>query len=73
MAQVNVLRGVRETLSSHLAGDCDIAGYAFVVWGSDNASTADLQCGIRSKIASIAVPDFIRNRLLAKKREDWIA
>lgn len=71
VAMINVMRGVRDTLSAHVDAGADIAGFAFVVWASDNTSTADLRCGARSKIPSIATPDVIRNRLLAFKIEEW--
>lgn len=46
-----------------------LAGYALVVWQTDGTSTAFLQSD--GKIPSILVPDFVRNRLLAMRIEDW--
>lgn len=46
-----------------------LAGYAVVVWRADGGSTAYLQSN--GQIPSILVPDFVRNRLLAQKIEDW--
>lgn len=48
-----------------------IAGFAVVVWGPDNGSVAILSVNKRSKIPSIMVPDFVRNRLLADQIETW--
>lgn len=59
--------GVREVLDQH---SVDFAGYAFMVWGMDGSSTCDLQT--KSNIPSILVPDFVRNRLLGMKIEEWI-
>lgn len=46
-----------------------LAGYAVVVWRTDGVSSAYLQSN--GQIPSILVPDFVRNRLLAEKIEDW--
>ena len=60
------LQMVRETVDAAE----DVGGWAFVVWGPDGASVAAV--GVpRSNIPSILVPDFVRNRLLAYRREDW--
>lgn len=48
----------------------DIAGFAFVVWGSDMKSVAELQVW-DNPIPSAVVPDFVRNRLLADRIETW--
>lgn len=48
----------------------DIAGFAFVVWGADMRSIAELQVWENS-IPSAVVPDFVRNRLLAERIESW--
>ena len=46
-----------------------VAGYAFVVWDEEGGSSASAvgTC----TIPGILVPDFVRNRLLAYKIEDW--
>lgn len=59
---------VRQVLD---AQGTDITGFAFVVWGADLSSSADLASGDGSPIPSILIPDFVRNRLLARKIEDW--
>lgn len=63
-----VLDQVKEVLSGH--GD-DIAGMAFVVWASDNGSTASLRGGPSSSVPIIAMPEFIKQRLIAEKIDDW--
>lgn len=51
----------------------DICGFALVVWASDTRSTADLGAKVHdgSVIPEILIPDFVRNRLLAVKIEEW--
>lgn len=49
----------------------DIAGIAIVVWSADGGSAANLRISPASKIPSILVPDFVRNRLLAERIEQW--
>ena len=49
----------------------DVAGAAFVVWSADNGSSAMMFAGADSRIPSILIPDFVRNRLLAVKIIDW--
>lgn len=48
-----------------------VAGMAVVVWAPDNSSTVTLTVNDSSKIPSIMVPDFVRNRLLAERIESW--
>lgn len=62
---------IRRVLDSHGKGMC---GFALVVWGADGRSTADLGTKTPDNglvIPEILVPDFVRNRLLAVKIEDW--
>ena len=47
----------------------NIAGFALVVWGSNATSVAMLESD--GRIPSILVPDFVRNRLLARQIERW--
>lgn len=58
---------IRDLLDSH--GD-DISGFAIVVWDKSGASTARMQ-SVHPSIPVIYVPDFVRNRLLALKIEEW--
>lgn len=68
-------RNNRQAVEDHIRGCLDpqgpdIAGFAFVVWGSDMRSTATLQVW-ENPIPSALVPDFVRNRLLADRIETW--
>lgn len=58
---------IKRTLDAH---DDRIAGYAIVVWAPDGASTADIR-STGNTVPGIMVPDFVRNRLLAEKIEQW--
>lgn len=49
----------------------NVAGFALVIWGSDGGSTCDAQVADGSSIPTILVPDFVRNRLLAQRIEQW--
>lgn len=60
------LSKVREVLETQ----GNVSGYAFVAWGGDGMSTAYMFCGPGS-FPSIYAPDFVRNRLLALKVEEW--
>lgn len=48
-----------------------VAGFAAVIWGADNSSTSLITVNAGSRIPSIYVPDFVRNRLLASQIEAW--
>jgi hypothetical protein len=48
-----------------------IVGYAVVLWDSDLGSTASLRAGQGSTIPSIAMPEFVKQRLLAAKIAEW--
>jgi hypothetical protein len=48
-----------------------MVGYALVIWDASTASSATIRCGAGSTIPSIAMPDFVRNRVLAAKIEEW--
>lgn len=49
--------------------DRPLGGAAIAVWDIDGSSICDLQSN--GTIPAILVPDFVRNRLLAAKIEDW--
>jgi hypothetical protein len=49
----------------------DIVGVAVVIWGSDNGSVAAIETYGKSQRPEILVPDFVRNRLLGSKIEEW--
>lgn len=48
-----------------------IAGYAMVAWDADGTSWSTCRVGQASAIPSVLVPDFVRNKLLAQRIEDW--
>jgi hypothetical protein len=69
--RANIERRIRDALDAHGPKVC---GFALVVWGEDGRSTADLGTHTPESgmvIPEILVPDFVRNRLLACKIEDW--
>lgn len=47
----------------------EFSGYAIVTWHKDGTSVCEL--GSDGRIPSVLVPDFVRNRLLAQKIEEW--
>ena len=59
---------IRDVLDAHGG---DFAGYAIVVWAPNSDSTASARSGQDSRIPTIMVPDFVRNRLLAERIEEW--
>lgn len=65
----NLRASIRNVMKVGAGFDKTLAGYAFVAWGTDGMSIAHLQSN--GQIPSILVPDFVRNRLLAEKIEDW--
>ena len=48
-----------------------VVGFALVIWDADGGSSATVRAGAGSTIPSIAMPDFVRNRLLAAKINEW--
>lgn len=49
----------------------DFVGFALVAWGADLSSTSECKVSQGSRIPTILVPDFVRNRLLAERIEEW--
>ncbi len=79
-ADLRILRGggdpQRARIDEHVRLALDgmgagIVGFAFVVWGDDNGSVAVAENFEGSRIPSILVPEFVRNRLLARQIEIW--
>jgi hypothetical protein len=67
---------LRRVLDNHTnaAGDRNVAGFAFVVWDGEGGSTAGMELYTvegGKTIPGVLVPDFVRNRLLAGKIEQW--
>jgi hypothetical protein len=50
-----------------------LVGWALVIWDGNLGSSASLCVGQGSTIPSIAMPEFIKNRLLAAKINEWSA
>lgn len=61
----------RRVIAAHVDGGSDIAGFAFVVWGHEGASTCKMHVEDGKPFPSILAPDFVRNRLLAERIETW--
>lgn len=79
-AEIRVLRSPTKAddraFAEHIVGKCmdhdfgsRIAGFAFVVWGPDNASVAYSYAGEASRIPRVMVPDFARERLMLEIAE----
>lgn len=49
----------------------DIAGFAFVVWDREGGSIVCVKLKDSCTIPGILVPDFVRNRILAEKIQEW--
>lgn len=60
---------VKRAIAGH---DDRIAGFAFVAWGPNNASTAEIRCWDNSQIALVQAPDFVRERLMHEVHERWV-
>lgn len=65
------MRETRDMIDGMTKEGRPVVGFAMVMWDSENASNAACKAYPGSSIPSIAVPDFVRNRLLAQKIEDW--
>lgn len=66
--RIGCLRRVRDILDNLSA---PMAGAAFVVWDANLQSGGFIAASARSRIPSIAMPEFIKNRLIAAKIEEW--
>lgn len=51
--------------------NCDVAGMAFILWDIEGTSVVKQLVKDGSRIPCILVPDFVRNRLLADRIEEW--
>lgn len=65
----HIERAVREMLDQHCA-DGELAGFCFMIWDTDCKSTAT-SANMGGHIPSVVIPDFVRNRLLQQRIEDW--
>jgi hypothetical protein len=67
----SILAETREMLDGMEADGQPVVGFAMVMWTADGSSDAACRAYPGSNIPSIAVPDFVRNRLLASKILEW--
>ncbi len=70
-ARVSFLRDMRWLVDAAQQDGRPIVGYAVVMWDADGGSSASLRAGRGSTIPSIAMPEFVKNRLLAEKIIEW--
>lgn len=70
-ARVSFLQDMRWLIAVAQHDGRPIVGYAVVLWDADLGSTASLRAGQGSTIPSIAMPEFVKNRLLAEKITEW--
>jgi hypothetical protein len=70
-ARVAFLQEMRSLVDDFQEGGLPIVGYAVVLWDADGGSSASLRAGRGSSIPSIAMPEFVKNRLLAEKIMEW--
>lgn len=69
--RIEVEDQIRKVLDAHLTGGSNnIAGFAFVVWAHDTASSADLRC-YESGVPRVMVPEFVKERLRHEITERW--
>jgi hypothetical protein len=66
-----ILTETREMIDGMKADGRPVVGFAMVMWAADGSSDAACRAYPGSNIPSIAVPDFARNRLLARKIGEW--
>lgn len=66
-----IMAETREMFDNMWATGNPVVGFAMVMWSSDGSSDAACRAYPGSNIPSIAVPDFVRNRLLASKISEW--
>jgi hypothetical protein len=70
-ARISFLRDMRRLVDAMQRDGKAIVGYAVVLWDADLSSNASLRVGQGSTIPSIAMPEFVKNRLLAEKINEW--
>lgn len=66
-----IMAETREMLDEMAAGGWPVVGFALVMWDGGGGSVAACRAYPGSNIPSIAIPDFARNRLLARKIYEW--
>lgn len=60
---------VSSVMKRHVTGG-RLGGFAFMIWDTDGSSTVDA-ANMDGNIPTILIPDFVRNRLLAARIEQW--
>jgi hypothetical protein len=71
-ARITFLADMRGLVDAIQSDGMPIVGYAVVLWDADGGSNASLVAGAGSTIPSIAMPEFVKQRLLAAKIQEWI-
>ena len=71
-ARAAVMAEVRGCLDGMETDDKPVVGMALVLWCADGGSNAVVKAFPGSNLPSIALPDFVRNRLLAAKIQEWM-
>jgi hypothetical protein len=66
-----IMSETREMLDGMVADGRPVVGFAMVMWDCEGHSDAACRAYPGSNIPTIAVPDFVRNRLLASKIVEW--
>lgn len=66
-----IMDETREMVDGMEADGRSVVGFALVMWDAEGGSDAACRAYPGSSIPSIAIPDFARNRLLARKIEEW--
>jgi hypothetical protein len=67
----SIMLEVRDLLDTMCSSDSPPVGFAMVMWNADGASDAVGRAYPGSNIPTILIPDFARNRLLARRIEEW--
>ena len=67
-----IIREATSMFDAMISDGRPVVGMALVLWDGDGGSAAALKAYPGSLIPSIAMPEFVRNRLLAAKIEEWV-
>lgn len=66
-----IMAETRDMIDGMTAEGKPVVGFAMVMWDATGGSDAVCRAYPGSNIPSIAIPDFARNRLLARKIYEW--
>jgi hypothetical protein len=64
-----IIAWVKKVLDSHITGEGQIAGFAFVVWDADGAASCKTLAG--GCVPALLMPEFVKNKILAERITDW--